>query len=101
MNNCLVCKENIIQRIQIEECLICSDRKANVLFKPCDHMIACDDCSQKLNIKKCLKCRISIDKLIRFAEFCDENRSEIIDQKHQFDELQAQSNDAKIKEQVK
>lgn len=28
--------------MQIEECLVCSEIDANVLFKPCLHMIACD-----------------------------------------------------------
>ena len=28
--------------LQIEECLVCSDVDANVLFRPCLHMVACD-----------------------------------------------------------
>ena len=27
---------------QIEECVVCSDKKASVLFQPCGHMCACD-----------------------------------------------------------
>ncbi len=27
---------------QIEECVVCSDKKASVLFKPCGHMCACE-----------------------------------------------------------
>ena len=28
--------------LQIEECVVCSDKKATVLFKPCGHMCACE-----------------------------------------------------------
>lgn len=28
--------------MQIEECVVCSDKQASVLFKPCGHMCACD-----------------------------------------------------------
>lgn len=27
---------------QIEECVVCSDKRASILFKPCGHMCACD-----------------------------------------------------------
>lgn len=27
---------------QIEECLVCSERTARALFKPCGHMVACE-----------------------------------------------------------
>lgn len=27
---------------QIEECVVCSDKKAAVLFQPCGHMCACE-----------------------------------------------------------
>ena len=69
IKKCLICKEVIVQRIDIEECLICSDKKANVLFNPCGHMIACCDCS-KLNLKKCIKCRMNIERQVSFMECC-------------------------------
>ena len=28
--------------VQVEECVVCSDKPAAVLFKPCDHMCACE-----------------------------------------------------------
>ena len=28
--------------VQIEECVVCSDKMAAVLFHPCGHMCACD-----------------------------------------------------------
>ena len=27
---------------QIEECVVCSDKKAAVIFQPCGHMCACE-----------------------------------------------------------
>lgn len=37
MNNKVVCC-----LFQIEECVVCSDKKASIMFKPCGHMCACD-----------------------------------------------------------
>lgn len=47
---------------QIEECVVCSDKKAAVLFKPCGHMCACDSCSQIM--KKCVLCRAQIELMV-------------------------------------
>lgn len=32
----------VFVRPQIEECVVCSDKKAAVLFQPCGHMCACE-----------------------------------------------------------
>ena len=32
----------LVSSVQIEECVVCSDKKASVLFKPCGHMCACE-----------------------------------------------------------
>lgn len=47
---------------QIEECLVCSDKKSSVLFKPCGHMCACESCSQIM--KKCVMCRAQIELMV-------------------------------------
>lgn len=39
----------------LDECLICSDLKRDILFKPCGHVASCSVCSPR--IKKCLLCR--------------------------------------------
>ena len=45
---CDILKVNILLNLkecfvlQIEECVVCSDKKASVLFMPCAHMCACD-----------------------------------------------------------
>ncbi|CAG2240052.1 MIB [Mytilus edulis] len=43
VKKCLMCKEPVTSRHKIEECVVCSDKKASVLFMPCAHMCACDD----------------------------------------------------------
>jgi len=53
---------------QIEECVVCSDKKASVLFKPCGHMCACDGCAALM--KKCVQCRGQIDHMVPFVVCC-------------------------------
>ncbi len=65
---CLICKEAILEIIQIDECIVCCDRKASYLFQPCGHMCACEVCA--ILMKKCVKCRIQIEKKISFLQCC-------------------------------
>ncbi|KAK6635597.1 hypothetical protein RUM44_000851 [Polyplax serrata] len=45
------------------ECTVCSElADQNVLFEPCGHKIACEDCASR--VKKCLKCGCLISKRI-------------------------------------
>jgi hypothetical protein len=53
---------------QIEECVVCSDKKASVLFQPCGHMCACDGCAALM--KKCVQCRAQIDHMVPFVVCC-------------------------------
>jgi E3 ubiquitin-protein ligase mind-bomb len=53
---------------QIEECVVCSDKKAAVLFRPCGHMCACDSCGALM--KKCVQCRAQIDQMVPFIVCC-------------------------------
>lgn len=57
--------------IQIEECVVCSDKKASVLFRPCGHMCACDGCAALM--KKCVQCRSQIDRVIPYVVCCGLN----------------------------
>jgi len=68
VKKCLMCKEPVQSRTKIEECVVCSDKKASVLFKPCGHMCACDGCAALM--KKCVQCRAQIDKVIPFIVCC-------------------------------
>ncbi|GLH14268.1 E3 ubiquitin-protein ligase mind-bomb [Gryllus bimaculatus] len=53
---------------KIEECVVCSDKKASVLFKPCGHMCACEGCAALM--KKCVQCRAQIDHVLPFIVCC-------------------------------
>lgn len=53
---------------QIEDCLVCSDSPSSVLFKPCNHMVACEGCSAIM--KKCVECRANIDEVVPFNVCC-------------------------------
>lgn len=48
----------VASRVPVE-CCVCSElADQNVLFEPCGHRVACEDCASRL--KKCLKCCVSI-----------------------------------------
>jgi len=53
---------------QVEECVVCSDRKADVLFRPCGHMCACESCASLM--KKCVQCRAQILHMVPFSVCC-------------------------------
>lgn len=42
----------------VDECLVCSDRKREVLFGPCGHVACCNACAAR--VKKCLICRENV-----------------------------------------
>lgn len=55
-------------REKIDECLVCSDKRAAVFFKPCGHMVACENCSAIM--KKCVQCRTQIEEMVPMAVCC-------------------------------
>ena len=42
------------------KCIICCDQPRNVLFRPCNHILICDECSGKTNYEECFVCRSEI-----------------------------------------
>lgn len=42
----------------IDECLVCSDGKREMLFSPCGHVTCCNICAPR--VKKCLICRENV-----------------------------------------
>ncbi len=42
------------QQELLEECMVCSDAKRDIIFKPCNHIGACESCASRC--KKCLLC---------------------------------------------
>ena len=43
-----------------EECVICCDKKANILYTECLHLVVCDGCDKKGKFSKCPLCRKKI-----------------------------------------
>ncbi|XP_076298617.1 E3 ubiquitin-protein ligase mind bomb 1 isoform X1 [Lasioglossum baleicum] len=97
VKKCLICRENVLTRMKmqhdpvvmhpssthggsnifhgtekrqytIEECVVCSDRKAGVLFRPCGHMCACEGCAALM--KKCVLCRAQIQHMVPLSVCC-------------------------------
>jgi len=62
---------------QLEECFVCSDKKPNVLFKPCNHICVCSDCAKVM--KKCAQCRKPIEETVSYADLCGANYSRNIE----------------------
>ena len=58
----------LVYNPQIEDCLVCSENPSSVLFRPCNHMVACDNCASIM--KKCVECRSSIDEAVPFNICC-------------------------------
>tara|TARA_Y100000816_G_C25932791_1_gene486443 strand:+ start:113 stop:583 length:471 start_codon:yes stop_codon:yes gene_type:complete len=44
-------------------CILCFDQPRNVLFRPCNHILICDNCSGKANYDECFVCRSKIVEL--------------------------------------
>lgn len=43
----------------LDECMVCSDQKRDILFVPCGHITICSQCS--VRVKKCLLCKEFVD----------------------------------------
>lgn len=50
----------------LEECLVCSDAKRDIMFQPCGHVTCCSECAPR--VKKCLLCRESVANRIKIEE---------------------------------
>ena len=60
--------EELLSKIKIynvEECVICLDKKPSKVFLPCGHLCTCDTCFTKLKDKKCPLCRRVINQVIK------------------------------------
>ena len=47
---------------------MCSENTSAVLFKPCNHLVACESCAAIM--KKCVECRTPIQETIPFNVCC-------------------------------
>ncbi len=50
----------------LDECLVCSDQKRDILSVPCGHVTFCSQCAPR--VRKCLLCREFIDDKRKVSE---------------------------------
>ncbi|KAK9709618.1 Ankyrin repeats (3 copies) [Popillia japonica] len=62
----------------MDECLVCSDAKRDMLFQPCGHVTCCSGCAPR--VKKCLLCRESVTSRIKIEEclVCSDKKSSVL-----------------------
>lgn len=62
----------------IDECLVCSDAKRDILFQPCGHVSCCGACAPR--VKKCLICRESVTNRIKIEEcrVCSDKKAAVL-----------------------
>jgi len=62
----------------LDECLVCSDQRRNVLFAPCGHITVCSGCSPR--VKKCLLCKEYVDDRTVLADclVCSDNSATVL-----------------------
>lgn len=62
----------------LEECLVCSDAKRDILFHPCGHVTCCSACAPR--VKKCLICRESVTTRTKIEEclVCSDKKSSVL-----------------------
>ncbi|KAK4879201.1 hypothetical protein RN001_007347 [Aquatica leii] len=62
----------------MDECLVCSDAKRDMLFQPCGHVTCCSGCAPR--VKKCLICRESVVNRIKIEEcmVCSDKKSAVL-----------------------
>ncbi|XP_052862143.1 E3 ubiquitin-protein ligase mind-bomb isoform X2 [Anopheles cruzii] len=61
----------------LDECLLCSDRKRDTVFKPCGHVVCCENCGP--HIKKCLICRDAVSSREKIDEclVCSDRKASV------------------------
>lgn len=62
----------------MDECLVCSDAKRDMLFHPCGHVTCCSGCAPR--VKKCLICRESVINRVKIEEclVCSDKKSAVL-----------------------
>ncbi|XP_068679361.1 E3 ubiquitin-protein ligase MIB1-like [Montipora capricornis] len=50
----------------LDECMVCSDMKRDMLFGPCGHVATCSLCSSR--VKKCLMCKETVQSRTKIEE---------------------------------
>ncbi|XP_076298620.1 E3 ubiquitin-protein ligase mind bomb 1 isoform X4 [Lasioglossum baleicum] len=62
----------------IDECLVCSDGKREMLFNPCGHVACCNTCAPR--VKKCLICRENVLTRMKIEEcvVCSDRKAGVL-----------------------
>ncbi|XP_076762886.1 E3 ubiquitin-protein ligase MIB1-like isoform X2 [Xylocopa sonorina] len=62
----------------IDECLVCSDGKREMLFSPCGHVTCCNVCAPR--VKKCLICRENVLSRTKIEEcvVCSDRKAGVL-----------------------
>ncbi|XP_014471068.1 PREDICTED: E3 ubiquitin-protein ligase MIB1 [Dinoponera quadriceps] len=62
----------------IDECLVCSDSKREMLFSPCGHVACCNACAPR--VKKCLICRENVLLRVKIEEcvVCSDRKADVL-----------------------
>lgn len=75
------CNQNTNISSTLDECLVCSDAKRDMLFQPCGHVTCCSACAPR--VKKCLICRESVTNriLVKLQQphNCDITKNSVLD----------------------
>ena len=53
----------------LDECMVCSDMKRDMLFVPCGHVATCSLCSPR--VKKCLMCKETVQARTKVGRSCN------------------------------
>ncbi|XP_076662999.1 E3 ubiquitin-protein ligase MIB1-like isoform X1 [Andrena cerasifolii] len=62
----------------IDECLVCSDGKREMLFSPCGHVACCNTCAPR--VRKCLICRENVMSRLKIEEcvVCSDRKAGVL-----------------------
>ncbi|KYN35280.1 E3 ubiquitin-protein ligase MIB1 [Trachymyrmex septentrionalis] len=69
---------DIVPSAAIDECLVCSDGKREMLFSPCGHVACCNACAPR--VKKCLICRENVLSRVKIEEcvVCSDRKAGVL-----------------------
>ncbi|XP_076183214.1 E3 ubiquitin-protein ligase MIB1-like [Ptiloglossa arizonensis] len=70
--------EATVPSATIDECLVCSDGKREMLFNPCGHVTCCNTCAPR--VKKCLICRENVLSRVKIEEcvVCSDRKAGVL-----------------------
>ena len=46
-------------------CVICMDKRRNIVIQGCNHFVICDECERKLVLNKCPQCQRAYSNIIK------------------------------------